>query len=56
MNISHEIRYCSQGHLLVQLCRTKSIGRLPDVEKWMKTVLQSSLTPVFIRFSLPRER
>ena len=43
------------GHLLVRLCRTRSIGRPPDVENWTKTVLQASLTSVFVQFSPPRE-
>ena len=46
---------CSWGHLLVRLCRTRSIGRPPDVENWTKTVLQASLTSVFVQFSPPRE-
>ena len=43
------------GHLLVRLCRTRSIGRPPDVENWTKTVLQASLTSVSVQFSPPRE-
>ncbi|MEY8393743.1 DUF6783 domain-containing protein [Lachnospiraceae bacterium 45-P1] len=34
---------------------SRSIGCLPDVEKRIKSVLQASLTPVFIRFSPPCE-
>jgi len=44
-----------RGHLLARVSRTRSIGRLPDVEKQIKSVLQASLTPVFIRFSPPCE-
>ena len=43
------------GHLLIRLSRTRSIGPSPDVENRMKTVLQASLTPVLILFSMPRE-
>ena len=43
------------GHLLVRLRRTRSIGRPPDVENWTKTVLQASLTSVFVQFSPPCE-
>ncbi len=43
------------GHLLVRHSRTRSIGRSPDVENWTKTVLQASLTSVFVQFSPPRE-
>jgi hypothetical protein len=49
------ICYCLRGHLLVRLCRTRSIGRPPDVENCTKTVLQASLTSVFVQFSPPRE-
>ncbi len=43
------------AHLLVRLRRTRSIGRPPNVENWTKTVLQASLTSVFVQFSPPRE-
>ena len=43
------------AHLLVRLRQTRSIGRPPDVENWTKTVLQASLTSVFVQFSPPRE-
>jgi hypothetical protein len=43
------------GIFLSGLRRTRSIVRSPDVEKRIKPVLQASLTPVFIRFSPPRE-
>jgi len=43
------------AHLLVRLRQTRSIGRLPDVENRTKTVLQASLTSVFVQFSPPRE-
>jgi len=42
-------------HLLVRLRRTRSIGRLPDVESWRKTVLQASLTTAFFQLSTPCE-
>ncbi len=43
------------GHLLARLRRTRSIGRSPDVESWRKTVLQASLTPIFLQLSPPCE-
>jgi len=50
-----KLLFTGGGHLLARVSRTRSIGRLPDVEKQIKSVLQASLTPAFIRFSPPSE-
>lgn len=50
-----KICYHSQGKPLVRPKTGKRLGRPPDVENRPETVLQASLTSVFIRFSLPCE-